>query len=239
MTNTSDKQLLEKVVEMEQHLAAGRISANSVGFVQSLCSYFRTMHYLSEKQLRYFNEHITEARMQQVAESSDSKVEKVATLVSLVNTRKFVDQINKAAETSPYIFVKLETSFIPHQQVCFYKAKDGRIIFTNGVKYGESGRKVFAVIDKTKKLVFQPDMAVTGQLMEFIESVVANLADVAAAQGFRTGNCCFCGRGIEHPNSLKHGYGPICAAKYGLPWEGEAVAETDGVAALDDGSFPS
>lgn len=40
----------------------------------------------------------------------------------------------------------------------------------------------------------------------------------AAAFGELVGRCCFCSTPIDTPESTTAGYGPKCAAKYGLPW---------------------
>jgi hypothetical protein len=40
----------------------------------------------------------------------------------------------------------------------------------------------------------------------------------AAAFGHLVGRCCFCSHAIDTPESTQAGYGPVCAAKYDLPW---------------------
>ena len=52
-----------------------------------------------------------------------------------------------------------------------------------------------------------------------------DLANRLAATGRRVGWCCFCGLPLTNKISLFHGYGPICAGKYELPWEGEQETE--------------
>lgn len=47
-------------------------------------------------------------------------------------------------------------------------------------------------------------------------------AEQAAAFGHLVGRCCFCSHAIDTPESTAVGYGPVCAAKYDLPW-GAAV----------------
>lgn len=42
-------------------------------------------------------------------------------------------------------------------------------------------------------------------------------AEQAAEYGHQTGNCVFCMKGLERESSLYVGYGPVCAAKHGLP----------------------
>ena len=41
---------------------------------------------------------------------------------------------------------------------------------------------------------------------------------VMTAHGKKSGNCCFCGRDLTDHRSTAHGYGPICAKRYTLPW---------------------
>jgi len=42
---------------------------------------------------------------------------------------------------------------------------------------------------------------------------------VMTAHGKKSGNCCFCGRDLTDHRSTAHGYGPICAKRYTLPWD--------------------
>jgi len=44
--------------------------------------------------------------------------------------------------------------------------------------------------------------------------------------------CCFCGRELDTAESISVGYGPVCAAKYGLPW-GEIAEPASVVLARD------
>lgn len=61
---------------------------------------------------------------------------------------------------------------------------------------------------------------VLGALVEF----ESDPAKAAALQGQKFGCCCFCSRELITNDSVRVGYGPVCADKYGLPWgleEGE------------------
>lgn len=53
---------------------------------------------------------------------------------------------------------------------------------------------------------------------QLLAGFAANPAAMAAAYGKHTGNCCFCGKELTDPKSVKVGYGPICADHWGLPW---------------------
>lgn len=39
-----------------------------------------------------------------------------------------------------------------------------------------------------------------------------------SVHGQKFGYCCFCNRDLMNASSIFHGYGPICAEKFGLPW---------------------
>ncbi len=56
-------------------------------------------------------------------------------------------------------------------------------------------------------------------------AVAAVAADPVAAivqHGHLTGKCSFCSRPLTDGGSIAHGYGPICAERYGLPWNSES-----------------
>lgn len=57
-----------------------------------------------------------------------------------------------------------------------------------------------------------------GSLFTYLMEFANDPASAAAAHGHATGACCFCNTPIKSEKSLSVGYGPICAAQYGLPW---------------------
>lgn len=54
--------------------------------------------------------------------------------------------------------------------------------------------------------------------MRLLSETTRATAEQAAAFGHMTGGCVFCSRAIDTPESTAVGYGPVCAAKHGLPW---------------------
>lgn len=58
--------------------------------------------------------------------------------------------------------------------------------------------------------------AVREDLSELLDN--KELVEKLAATGRETGVCCFCALLLTDPRSIFAGYGPICAAHYGLPW---------------------
>jgi hypothetical protein len=51
-----------------------------------------------------------------------------------------------------------------------------------------------------------------------LRELAADPVKAAARYGRETGECCFCARQLTDPRSTQVGYGPICAARFGLPW---------------------
>lgn len=60
--------------------------------------------------------------------------------------------------------------------------------------------------------------AVMEGVADAIREFAANPEKAASAYGHSVGQCCFCGLGLTDERSVKVGYGPICAEKYGLSW---------------------
>lgn len=65
---------------------------------------------------------------------------------------------------------------------------------------------------------FQPTRSCAPGVAETLADLATDPASKTAAEGKRTGACCFCGRELSTKESLHVGYGPVCAEKYGLPW---------------------
>lgn len=67
----------------------------------------------------------------------------------------------------------------------------------------------------SRDLSGSPDEVVIGQALAAFS---ANPEAVAKAYGQQFGECCFCSRELTDKRSVKAGYGPICAEKFGLAW---------------------
>lgn len=56
------------------------------------------------------------------------------------------------------------------------------------------------------------------ELLNELDTLLSNPISESALQGKEYGRCCFCNRELDNEGSIFHGYGPICAEKWGLPW---------------------
>jgi hypothetical protein len=61
--------------------------------------------------------------------------------------------------------------------------------------------------------------AIKTELTELLQKLSQNPARVAKEHGKLTGNCCFCNSKLEDKRSTAAGFGPVCAAHYGLKEE--------------------
>jgi hypothetical protein len=62
------------------------------------------------------------------------------------------------------------------------------------------------------------DATTTASVTALLTRFAADPLTVAKAYGEATHSCCFCGITLTDPRSKTAGYGPICAAKFGLAW---------------------
>jgi len=65
------------------------------------------------------------------------------------------------------------------------------------------------------------DEATQTAVAALLTQLAADPAGVASRHGKLTGNCCFCDRTLTDERSTDVGYGPVCAAHFGLPWGGD------------------
>jgi len=65
---------------------------------------------------------------------------------------------------------------------------------------------------------FEPGQACTQEVTDYLVEFAADPAGVAAADGRRSGRCCFCGLQLTDERSLAVGWGRQCSMNYSLPW---------------------
>ncbi len=99
----------------------------------------------------------------------------------------------------------------------------GQIMITDGGRYPNN--RYFGRIDDAGRFVGGRDL--TPSVASYLRAFNANPADLARVYGQKTGQCAFCGLELKDGRSIHHGYGPICADRWGLPYgdvpDGEEV----------------
>jgi len=70
-------------------------------------------------------------------------------------------------------------------------------------------------------------------LLTALDVIAADPAAAAKAYGALMGACSFCGKALTDAGSVEVGYGPVCAAHYGLPHKAKGTPDLAPVVALD------
>src|SRR5882672_1503605 len=98
----------------------------------------------------------------------------------------------------------------------------GFIRITNSQKY--PNQEIYAEINQAGKGLFRKDTSANfkKEILRIIDDPIGE----SQLRGKKSGFCCYCGHVIETKESMAVGYGPICAANYGLPW-GESAASQE------------
>ena len=121
---------------------------------------------------------------------------------------------NRAAETLRYPAINFISK--DSHKIRIYRATKGYIaIKLNGEYIGK-----LPAADKNIILHDSPLFNHNG-LMNEIDTVLSSPIAESALRGKEYGRCCFCNRELDNEGSIQHGYGPICAEKWGLPWSSE------------------
>lgn len=100
----------------------------------------------------------------------------------------------------------------------------GSINVTEAQKNGDEGRVWFGRINRDGTFEAARKVDVPAALVDGLREFAADPAGYARRSANLTGRCCFCNQGLTDERSTTVGYGPTCAAHYGLPW-GERAGE--------------
>jgi len=92
----------------------------------------------------------------------------------------------------------------------------GQVMITDGRPYGSNVYYGRVGMDG----VFYRSAVDSPAVVELLERLACDPAEVAGEYGRLTGQCCFCGLPLTDARSTAVGYGPVCAGKFGLSWGG-------------------
>jgi hypothetical protein len=103
----------------------------------------------------------------------------------------------------------------------------GTVAVTDSQPYPQ--RRVFGRVNRDGTVTRYP--AWRPAVEDLLRRLAQNPTAVAKQHGVATGECCFCAKALATRESRSVGYGPICAAKFGLPWGDTTVADAEDAAA--------
>lgn len=187
-------------------------------FAHSLVQFFETRGYLSEKQAHWVGRLLD--RCDAAAARQERSVE------NIFDGTKLRDLFVKASSNLKFPSIKIQLPEDPQIHIHFYRAgalskTPGWILITNGKQWPHRALLGSINIGGEGELrkTLRPEVKVA------ILKIANDPINQAKVSGIRFSHCCFCGLELTNSISLYHGYGPICAGKWGLPWEGEVKEE--------------
>ncbi len=92
----------------------------------------------------------------------------------------------------------------------------GETVVRRPIKAGSRRGHTLARINKAGEYRETNEMTVAAA--DLLEKLGNDVTGTALQNARKTGLCCFCNRKLEDERSTRHGYGPICAKTFQLPW---------------------
>lgn len=210
--------LKREVDELRQLLAAGHVHGDSsCTFVRSLLDYFDRKNFLTDGQLKYFDSHLERARRNERSQTG-------ANIEEVFDGKLLRELLFKAKQSLKYPSLRVKDDDCG--EIVLYVAghlskTPGFIVINNGKKYPH--KVIYGSIDLSGhgSLRRTAEQKVKSRIRKIAKDPIGE----AKLSGQKYSYCCFCNLELTSPISLHHGYGPICASKWGLPWTGPELKE--------------
>lgn len=146
-------------------------------------------------------------------------VEEVAPAVAEMSYKPVFQLFETASKNLKYPAIKLNTADkkpVMLKPAGVTSKNNGAIYVSDGGPYGNN--QYYGKI--TPEGNFQAKFGLSPEKVNPIKELLGELAidpaGVAAKAGHMTGACCFCKKALTDPQSVKAGFGPICAKVWGL-----------------------
>jgi hypothetical protein len=200
-------------ITLQTFLANGLVPTKSINFATSLANWRKP----TQKQLIYIDKLVDEivnkaAQPPKAAASCDAKHDfsKIFTLFDNARNKLKYPKIN--LQTDGKRPLRLNSS---------RKWPDRVYLGSGGF-----GTDSYGYIERNVGIHFYTkDEAVRADVLNMVKAFAADPEKVSADHGKLTHNCCYCSKQLDTTESLAVGYGPICAAHFGLKW-GKNVPRT-------------
>ncbi len=183
------------------------------GFAESVIRQYDTRGWISAKQ--------------------ENVIRKIARNVSGTRTRLLLANITAlvnlaASKDAKRIAIRLT---VGNQGVVLrYSPKTNRIYINEAGNFeeGERGQTYgyVSLVDSELRLNDESS-AFAADLTNALIAFNADPHKAGRLEGHATGRCCFCSIKLTTAESVHHGYGPICAERFGLPWGDSHATNSD------------
>lgn len=202
------------VETLEELFEAGKVKGE---FPSSLLRQYAIKEFLSEKQMFYVRKLITEAG------GSGNAAKETGEIVNAEALQQLFRCALRADVQYPHISYPVDGTHDEQHIKAFLADNRRDIIFMS-----ERTRVRYAWFDALNNKLHcthnqvQPTTALYKQIRRILADPVAE----AIVSGKLTNRCMFCSLELKNEFSVDHGYGPICAENYGLPWHAGKSSKT-------------
>ena len=153
--------------------------------------------------------------------SAPSAIQVGTTLVAMLTKAKAVASAKGNKKAPKIKFKKGENSPRIQFRLAGHASKyAGEVMITNGATGWQN--TFYGRIDLAGNFIPNNNASQVNNVPSEIISFVCQFAkapqEMGTAYGLATFHCCFCSKDITTVESKAAGYGPVCAANYGLPW---------------------
>lgn len=189
-------------------------------FANSLLDFHERKGYLSSKQAYWVTKLVDRAKSRQDAHAPMTKVSG-AEVVDYSKIQMLFGAAQKADVQYPHVTYPYDDR--DDQHIKMFLADNHRdIVFISA----ESRQRLAWIEHLTGE--FRPSQAaqIGTELYKRLRAIIADPVGEAVVSGKQTGRCMFCSLPLNNEFSVTHGYGPICAENYGLPWHAGKGSKT-------------
>lgn len=213
--STQNESFREAQIEALRAAAdANQLSKKDISFAQSLYDQYQRRNSLSEKQWYWVGKLLENAGVKYgttTAGNEESTTEeifdgkKILSLLTTASKELKFPRLRYATDGGSKIVFSFASADSKWRGCCFI---DNGARGENKVRYGFITSNGQGNLNRTS----------SQEIKTAIRKIAADPVAAAKLSGQKFKNCCFCGLELLNKSSVYHGYGPICAAKWNLPW---------------------
>ena len=195
---------------IEEIAAALARRASTNEFAKSLLDQLKRSGWLSEKQWKYARQFVAE-------DAAKSKTGSLAHVYKVPGIIAALEQAKSNGLKAPRLLFADIEPFGDRIEISSAKATSRNA----GCAYVKIGSTYIGKILPDGTWEPSPyqriDCSMQEALVGFLTAIDRDPAYVAQMRGRATGSCCFCGKRLTDSESVRLGYGPVCADRFGMP----------------------
>lgn len=211
-----------KLRELSQNL--NKLPPRSREFANSLCASYRKYNNLTEKQWPYVHKLLAEIKAADVPKPLPN----AHIIPGFKSVEEKLHALREKGQQFPAVRMRYPTKTAEPSLLKIYPSMNGR-----GCRVKMDGYRIGTIVDEYFKAESNMQTYTEDRVVELLRLLAIDPVLCAKQYAKETKSCCFCGIGLVNRSSVYHGYGPICAGNYGLPW-GDVPSEFEGLVEAEE-----